>query len=160
MAHKHILKWLNDAHAMEHALIEVLERRSEQYEDYPSIKAQVDSHLEQTRGHEERLKQRIEDLGGDVSKMKKWGGILSGKMPDMPADSPQERMIKNTLADYAAEHYEIASYRALIAAAQQEGDMETVSMCQDILAEEEEMAAWLISQLPMPVDQSVEKATA
>jgi ferritin-like metal-binding protein YciE len=42
----------------------------------------------------------------------------------------------------------IACYNSLITAAEESGSQETVRACQEILAEEKEMADWLDSQMP------------
>ena len=52
-------------------------------------------------------------------------------------------MIKGSLASYTFEHMEIASYRILIAAAEQLADGETVAVCTENLRQEEAMANWL-----------------
>ena len=65
----------------------------------------------------------------------------------------QDEVIKNTLEDYATEHFEIASYTSLIATAQVVGDMETVRICQEILRDEESMQNWLLQQIPTVTQQ-------
>jgi ferritin-like metal-binding protein YciE len=65
-----------------------------------------------------------------------------------PAHGYRDELVRITLVAFSAESFQIASYRALIAAAQAIADVETVRVCQEILAEEEEMAAWLAQRLP------------
>lgn len=52
------------------------------------------------------------------------------------------------MASYVFENMEIASYVTLIAAAQQAGDTETQRVCEQILAQEQEMAQWVLDNLP------------
>jgi ferritin-like metal-binding protein YciE len=66
----------------------------------------------------------------------------------MSTGAAEDELVKNALSDYAAEQFEVASYRSLIAAAEELGDQETVSACQENLREDEEMARWLEQQLP------------
>ena len=54
-----------------------------------------------------------------------------------------DEVVKGTLASYTFEHMEIASYRILIAAAEQAGDQETKRVCESILQQEIAMAEWL-----------------
>jgi ferritin-like metal-binding protein YciE len=61
----------------------------------------------------------------------------------------RDELMKNALMDYAAEHLEIASYRALIAAAEELGHRDIAVICRSILAEEEAMAEWLAEQVPV-----------
>jgi ferritin-like metal-binding protein YciE len=56
--------------------------------------------------------------------------------------------MKGSLASYAFEAMEIASYTILISAANRVGDKETARICKQILREEKAMAAWLERNLP------------
>jgi hypothetical protein len=52
MTDRHLLiAWLNDAHGMENALVQVLEHQVKDAKDYPQIQARIQQHLEQTRRH-------------------------------------------------------------------------------------------------------------
>jgi ferritin-like metal-binding protein YciE len=51
-----------------------------------------------------------------------------------------DEVMKGSLASYTFEHMEIASYRILIAAAEEVGDDKTARTCRKILGEEESMA--------------------
>ena len=59
-----------------------------------------------------------------------------------------DEIVKASIFDYSFEHFEIANYRALIAAAEQAGEPEIARMLQPSLDEELEMAAWLEQRLP------------
>ncbi len=52
------------------------------------------------------------------------------------------------LADYASEHFEIACYRSLIAAAEEAGKPQVAEVCSEILEDEEAMADWIEEQIP------------
>jgi len=67
--------------------------------------------------------------------------------------------VKNALADYAAENFEVASYTALVTAAQEMGDAQTAMVCQQILLEDEEMARWLQQNLPTLVQETMRQLT-
>jgi ferritin-like metal-binding protein YciE len=60
----------------------------------------------------------------------------------------KDELIKNTLHDYGTEHFEIACYTSLSAAAEDLGDQETARVCQEILRDEEAMANFLFQQIP------------
>jgi len=77
--------------------------------------------------------------------MGKIGGFFQGISTGMTKDE----MVKNALTDYASEHFEIACYTSLIAAAQAIDDQQTVAVCQQILHDEEAMAHWLQQQVPV-----------
>lgn len=59
-----------------------------------------------------------------------------------------DEIVKGAMAGYVFEHFEIASYTALIAAAKTAGDPETARVCEQILVQEEAMADWLATHLP------------
>jgi len=56
-------------------------------------------------------------------------------------------VMKGSIASYAFEAMEIASYNMLIVAATAVGDTETADVCSQILVEEEAMADWLAENL-------------
>jgi ferritin-like metal-binding protein YciE len=149
MAHKDLyLSWLNDAYGMERSLEQVLEHRVKDAKDHPHIQQRDQQHLEETRRHAELIKGCIERNGGNVSSIKGGMSTVMGKVQAVSTGLAKDELIKNALADYAAEHFEIASYTSLIAAAEQLGDTETAQVCREVLREEERMAEWLQGQIP------------
>jgi ferritin-like metal-binding protein YciE len=150
--------WLNDAYAMEQALIPVLENHAKDAEDFPEVAAADRRHLEETRRHAELVKGCIERLGGEVSTAKSLLGQMLGAGQSVATGAFRDEVVKNFLSDYAAESFEIASYRALIAAARAVGDEETARVCEGILRDEERMAAWLTENLPRVVQETLRTA--
>jgi len=150
-----IVAWLNDAHAMENALIQILEHQVKDAGPYPEVRAKLQQHLEQTRRHADLVQSCVERLGGSTSSIKTGLASLFGQFQALSTGAARDEMVKNALADYAAENFEVASYRALVAAAQATGDTETASVCQQILAEDEAMAQWLEVNLPVLVQATL-----
>jgi ferritin-like metal-binding protein YciE len=66
-----IIGWLNDAHAMELGIVQVLERHAASAADYPQVQAGIQTHIEQTRQHAELVKGCVERLGGDEQMLAK-----------------------------------------------------------------------------------------
>jgi hypothetical protein len=58
-----------------------------------------------------------------------------------------DTVIKNTLTDFATEHFEIACYNSLIFTAEALGEKQIAATCKRILKEEKAMAAELAAQL-------------
>ena len=143
------LAWLNDAYSLEQSLVQVLERHVTDAKDYPQMQARLQQHLDETRRHAELVKSCIERLGSDTSTIKSGMAQIMGAMQGMSTRAAKDELIKNALADYSAEHFEIASYTSLIAAAQALGDQETAQICQQILRDEEAMQTWLVQQIPL-----------
>ena len=154
MAHKDLLiAWLNDAHGMETSLIPVLENHAKDAANHPEMQARIQQHVEETRHHAELVESCVKRLGESTSALKTGMSKLFGNVQSVATGAFQDELVKNALSDFAAENFEIASYKALIAAAQEFGDQQTVSVCQQILRDEEAMAQWLDQQLPMVVQE-------
>src|SRR5437763_2631934 len=154
-----LIAWLNDAHGMENALIQILEHQIKDAKDYPQVQPKLEQHLEQTRGHAQMVKDCIEALGGKTSTVKTGMASLFGQMQALSTGAAKDEMVKNALADYAAENFEVASYTALIGAAQALGDQQTATVCQQILQEDQAMANWLQQNLPTLVQQTMVQLT-
>jgi ferritin-like metal-binding protein YciE len=144
-----VIHWLNDAHALEHNLIQVLEHRVSDTKGHPQLQAMVQRHLEETRRHAELVQGCIERLGGHTSAIKTGLANITGAVQGRSTGPAPDEMVKNALADYSAEQFEIASYTSLLAAAQMLGDQQTAAVCQQILRDEETMAQFLAQQIPM-----------
>lgn len=150
-AEERLLAWLNDAYAMEMAQIPVLGNHAKDAKRYDWIREKDLEHLEQTRRQAERVRGCIERHGAKPSAAKAAIGRMSGAMNSLATEPFEDEIAKNFLADFAAENLEIASYRALITAAEAANDAETARVCREILREEQEMAAWLETNLPRAV---------
>lgn len=146
-----LIGWLNDAYAMEKGIIPVLENHVKDADGMPEIQNRLRAHLEQTRRQADQVQMLVERLGGSTSAVKTTMGTVAGFFQGMSTGASPDELVKNALADYSTEHFEIASYRALIAAGQALGETEVVRVCEQILREEEEMARWLEANLPMVV---------
>jgi len=139
-----IVKYLEDAHAMEEQSIKLLERA-------PKIARGLDlaqllhGHLHDSREHERAVRERLEALGRQPSTLKDTAqkgaalalGALVQAMPDTPA--------RLTALAFAFESYEIAAYSMLRKVAEQAGDQQTIALCNRIIPVEQQ-AAELISQ--------------
>jgi ferritin-like metal-binding protein YciE len=161
MAHDDIyMAWLNDAYGMETALVQVLQNHVKDAQDHPQMHAKIQEHLDKTRQHAELVKGCIERRGGSTSALKTGMSNLMGIMQGMSTGAAEDELVKNGITDYAAENFEIASYNALITAAQDLGDTQTASVCQQILADEQDMANWLAQHLPETVNEIISKKAA
>lgn len=152
------IAWLNDAYSTELALMPVLKNHAKDAEDYPEIRDRDLQHLEETRRQAERLKKLIESLGGKVSTAKSLFGTMLGQGQSISTEFFQDEITKNFLSDYAAEHFEIASYKALIETARQIGEHQCIPILEGILREEEAMARWIEEHLPLAIRIGLQKA--
>ncbi len=152
-AEENLLDWLRDAHAMEEQAQKMLTAMSERLENYPDLKARIEQHLEETRRQATMVRQCIERRGSDTSTVKDIAGRFVAMGQSMSGMFVSDEVVKGSLASYAFEHMEIASYKALIAAAEVCGDTETKRVCEQILPEEIAMANWLADHLQPTVQQ-------
>ena len=135
-----LVKHLDEAHAMEQNVLRMLDGMISTTDD-PEILDQLEHHKMETQRHADRVKERLEANGGSISMVKQAGGIL-GALAKMPVDMIRsEHAGRNARDAFATEHMEIASYELLSRVAQRAGDHETVTVAQEIIADEQAMAA-------------------
>ena len=147
---------LRNAHGLEQQAIEMLERNAERLEHYPQLKARVTQHLEETRQQQAMVARVLEELGESPSTIKDTVMGLAQNVQMMVHSASSDEVLKNSYTGYAFEHFEIASYKALIAMARAAGEPRVEQMAQQILAQEEAMATWLEQHLPEIVSQYIE----
>jgi len=99
-------------------------------------------------------------IGATPSKAKSLMGTVFGAMQAPMTGMARDEIVKNFLVDHAAEQFEVASYRALVAAAREIGDEETALICEEILREDEAMAAWIMDNLPRIVQERMRELAA
>lgn len=143
-----LVTWLRDAHAMESSTVDNLEKQVKQAEGYPQLAARFNEHLQQERRSVELVEQCLDRMGEDTSTLKEMGMKFTSKIQSFMTGAAPDEVVKNCIAAYAFESFEIASYRSLIAAAEQCGEAEIGSTCKTILREEEAMADWLKDHIP------------
>ncbi|MFU0507981.1 DUF892 family protein [Pseudaminobacter sp. NGMCC 1.201702] len=80
--------------------------------------------------------------------MKDAGGKLMAMAQGVSGIFAGDEVMKGVLSGYTFEHMEIASYRMVIAAAKDCGDLEVQRVYEQNLREEEEMASWLAENFP------------
>jgi ferritin-like metal-binding protein YciE len=160
VSRENLTSWLRDAYAMENQAIEILEKQANRLEHYPELRAKVRSHLEESHRHAERVERCLHQLGTDTSAVKTALGKMVGTAQQLSGLFASDEVLKSGIADYAFEHYEIASYKTLIAAAAEAGEDQVGTILEQNLREEEEMAAWLAWHLPEVARQYLQREAA
>ena len=154
-ANELLATWLKDAYAMEKAMIPVLENHAKDAEDHPDVRDRDLRHLEETRRHADLVEECLSQLGDKPSRAKSAWGQVMGRFTAMGTAPFRDELMKNFISDYATEQFEIASYKALIAAARATGEEGIAGVCEEILADEEEMAAWLNEHMASAARESL-----
>lgn len=143
-----LISWLRDAHSMEASTVDNLQRLIEASDDYPQLKTQLQRHREVSIRQRDEIERELDRLGSDTSTLKELVMKVAGNMQPLLSLFTPDSMPKNCIAGHAWEHFEIASYRSMLGAAEELGMTELRSMCERFIAEEKEMADFFDAQLP------------
>lgn len=157
---EHLADWLRDAHAMEQQSATMMRRLVDRLEHYPELRGRIQRHIDETEQQAKRLEGCMERAGEKRSAVKDIAGKITATLQGLSGIVVEDEVVKAHLAHYVFEHYEMASYRILIAAAQAAGDTETQRVCETNLREEEEMAAWLAEHLPATTQKYLQRDMA
>jgi ferritin-like metal-binding protein YciE len=134
---------LRNAHAMENQAEELMERQISRMTDYPDIHARLEQHLAETRLQKKRLEECLHSCGENPSTIKDMAMSLTGNLAALTHAMAQDEVLKNTFANNAFEHYEIAAYKSLLTLSSLAGVNAIRSPLEQSLREEEQMAAWV-----------------
>jgi ferritin-like metal-binding protein YciE len=137
---------LKDLYNAENQLVKALPKMAKASET-PELKAGFEEHLEQTRGHVERLETIFSKLD-ENPKGKKCKGMEGLVEEGSEAIEEYEGAVRDAALIGGAqrvEHYEIAGYGTVIAMAKQLGESEHARLLEQTLEEEKETDAKLTS---------------
>lgn len=137
---------LRNAHAMENQAQELMERQSGRTGEFPALHMRIRQHLDETRQQLRRLETALRELGETESTLKDTAMSAMGNLTAMAHAIAGDEVLKNTFANNAFEHYEIAAYKSLLALSRHAG-VDLVAQLQASLREEEEMASWIDSHI-------------
>ncbi len=157
-----IVQYLNEAHGSELALVRQLQAQiamtpKGQYRDG------LETHLQETRRHAERLEARLAELGQGDNPLQAGLGALESligqalALTKTPLDlvrgtGGEEKVLKNAKDSCAAEALEIATYTALGRLARTAGDAKTERLAKSVLADEQRMLDRLLKEIPRLTD--------
>jgi len=112
-----LLTGLKNAYALEAHAADVTQNQASRLGDYPELQRRVQQHHEETLRHRDRLGECLSQLGESPSTLKDSVLRLVGNMQTMFHATADDEVLKGTFASVSLEHYEIASYKSLIAMA-------------------------------------------
>jgi ferritin-like metal-binding protein YciE len=151
---------LHNAHAMETQAIQLLTRQVERLENYPELEARLRTHLEESKLQRVRLEEVMHDLDEQHSALKEAVLGIGGNFAALAHTAASDEIIKNTLANYMFEHFEIAAYKSLIAMSEFLGHAAGSTAARACLAEEEAMAAWIDERIAPTTTTFLERIKA
>jgi ferritin-like metal-binding protein YciE len=151
---------LRNQHAIENQAVELLERQLGRLENYPEMAARMRSHLQESKDQGRRIEELLAGLNTSHSTLKDMVTSFMGNVAAIGHATASDEVIKNTLANYAFEHYEIAAYQALLAVAEVAGEQSAMSLLVQSLKEEQAMAQWISDHLKPTMLTYVERYEA
>lgn len=151
---------LRNQHAVETQAIELLERQVGRLENYPEMADRMRRHIEESREQAQRLEDLLAQYDTSHSAVKDSMMSLVGNLAALGHSMAPDEVVKNTFANFAFEHYEIASYMSLLTLSEMVGDSRGGSALKTSLAEERDMAAWIAEHIPATTCRFVERSAA
>jgi ferritin-like metal-binding protein YciE len=151
---------LQNAHAMETQAIQLLTRQVERLESYPELEARMRLHLEDSKVQRARLEDVLNSLDEQHSAIKEAVLGFGGNMAALAHTTASDEILKNTLANFMFEHFEIAAYKSLIAMSEFLDHPAGASAARASLQEEEEMAAWINERIAPTTIMFLERVKA
>ena len=138
---------LRNQHAVENQAIELLKRQIERLQNYTELEAKLRQHEAESREQAQRLETLLSASGTSHSSVKDTVMSLVGNMAALAHTPAPDEVVKNSFANLAFEHFEIAAYTSLITVATAIGRADALSALQQSLAEEQAMAAWIADHI-------------
>ena len=153
-----IVQYLNEAHASELALVRQLQAQIAMT-PRGSYRDGLETHLNETRRHAERLERRLSELGQGNNPLQIGLGAVQSvigqalALTKTPLDlvrgsGGEEKVLKNAKDSCAAEAQEIATYTAIARLARMAGDTKTERLAKSVLGDEQKMLDWLLEEIP------------
>jgi len=151
---------LRNQHAVENQAIELLERQVGRLENYPEMSERMRRHIEESREQARRLEDLLGRYDTAHSALKDTVMSLVGNLAALGHSVAPDEVVKNTFANFAFEHYEIASYTSLLTLAELAGDGSARTALETSLQEEKDMAAWILDHIPATTRRFTERSAA
>lgn len=138
---------LKNAHAMENQAVSIIKPQLKRIENYPQVARRLEQHLQETDNQMKRIEDILGSLDEDHSAMKDWMLSAGGRMAAIGHSMADDEILKNSIANFAFENYEIAAYNSLLIMAEMGGFQSAMAALRENLSEEESMARWLSENL-------------
>jgi ferritin-like metal-binding protein YciE len=160
-----VVQYLNEAHATEVGLIRVLQSQIAMT-PRGSYRSGLEKHLKETRGHAERIEQRLSDLDFGNNPLQVGVGAAAGVIGQVLAfaktpfdlvrgSGGEEKVLKNAKDACATEALEVATYTALERLARSVGDTTTADLAASIRSDEQQMLERILGEIPKLTDAVV-----
>jgi ferritin-like metal-binding protein YciE len=149
---------LADIYDAEHRFLEA-QQQMQQHASSPQLKAMIQDHMAQTQQQIANLEQIYRQLSSPPQRVKCDAavGLVTEGQKGMMESQGNPSVCDLTIAGAVAkvEHYEVASYRGLLTAAESMGQNEIGSLLRMNLQQEEQTAQMVEQSTPMLLEQAM-----
>jgi ferritin-like metal-binding protein YciE len=152
------LAGLRNQHAVEQQAISLLSRQVERLENYPEMEARMRQHIQESEVQARRLEELLGSHGTSHSAIKDAVTSIGGNLAALAHTVAPDEVLKNTFANFAFEHFEIAAYKSLLIMAELVGQTAAASLLTQSLNEEVQMARWIDEHLTDTTRKYVERS--
>jgi ferritin-like metal-binding protein YciE len=152
-----LLDYIQDAHSLEHNVLNMLDSMIANTKD-PQTLNLLKQHRSETVVHEQRLAQRLDELGKAKSMMGEATAAVSSWFKSMGNAMRTDKPGKNARDGYVTEHVEIAAYELLERLAMRAGDTRTAEIARLNKKDEYEMARRLGDNWDRAIDLTLLEA--
>lgn len=139
---------LKDAHGVEHQALALIDRQLNIIANYPEVADMLRKHRVETEGQIARLDEILDGLDTKASLIKDAALTITGNLAALAHVPSPDAIIKNSFANHAFEHFEMAAYTGLLTLAEIGGHATATPLLQQTLEEETRMADWTLASLP------------
>ena len=154
-----LTKYLADAHSIEEQALAQL-RTAPKLAGDPELSAAYKAHLTETEGHEQRVRDLLEERGAKPSRTKDTVMAVGGKGFLLFARLQPDTLGKLHAHSLSYEALEVSSYELLHRVAERAGEDDVVTTAHEITAEELEMMQRLEATFDRAVDSSLHELGA
>jgi ferritin-like metal-binding protein YciE len=155
----HLISWLNDAHAMEEGSIAILEAHADQMaQALPEAAIRIREHAEETREHAQRIEECLALMDSAPAADSHPPATDAAEHLALPVFA--DGIVNRALMHFAIEQFEVGAYTALVAAAEELGEMDVAALCEDNRREDQLMASWIERQIPEYVATMTSRSNA
>ena len=151
-----LFDYVEDAHAMESNVLEMLDSMIETTSD-PHIRGDLEHHRQETERHRERLHERLEAAGRGTSARKEAQSMVGALVKGFTDQVRGDKAGKNARDGFVTEHMEIAAYELLERLAVRAGDVETAEVARRNRADEKAMAQKIAGNWDRVIDLTLEE---
>lgn len=144
-----LISGLKNAHAMEKQALSIMTPQMQRIQHYPEVAERLREHIAETNQQLMRIDEIFDALGSRASAFKDTVLGVAGELAAVGHSFAGDEILKNSFANYAFEHFEMASYKSLITLSETAGLDRFRTALEQNLREEVAMAEWIDQSLPL-----------